>query len=547
MKLIKVAGATSEIWQIFIQDSSSTTGAGITALTNASSGLTAYYHRDTDTTATAITLASMTVGTFTSSGFKKIDDTNMPGWYQFCPPNAALASGAKSCAFWLGGATNMAPLPIECQLTAVNPDSATAFITGVNSIAPPTNWNLLSVDASGRVDVIKIAGTSQTARDIGASVLLSSGTGTGQLDFTSGVTKANATQWLGGTIPAVSVTGVPLVDAKYLLGTIFATPATAGVLDANAKNINNVATTSVTTINANQGTTQPVNFTGTGASALAKSDVVDIAGAAVSASTAQLGVNVVNFGGAAGTFSSGIPSVNSSQFGGQTVTAGAGVTMPATVASTTNITAGTITTVTNLTNAATSGDFTATMKTSLNAATPASVVGAVGSVTGNMGGNVTGSVGSVVGAVGSVTGAVGSVTGNVGGNVVGTVASVVGAVGSISGVTFPTNFGSQSIDTNGRVKALVGVTKNVALANFEFFMTDSTTHAPKTGLINSDFTKQVSLDGGAFSALSGTVTEIASGMYKVSFIAGETNGAVVTWRFAASGADDLDLTVVTSQ
>lgn len=53
--------------------------------------------------------------------------------------------------------------------------------------------------------------------------------------------------------------------------------------------------------------------------------------------------------------------------------------------------------VTNLTNAPTSGDFTAAMKTSLNAATPASIVGAVGSVTGNVGGNVTGSVGSVVG------------------------------------------------------------------------------------------------------------------------------------------------------
>ena len=62
-------------------------------------------------------------------------------------------------------------------------------------------------------------------------------------------------------------------------------------------------------------------------------------------------------------------------------------------------------------------DFGALQKASLNAATPASVTGAVGSVTGavgsvtgNVGGNVTGSVGSVTGAVGSVTGAVGSVT-----------------------------------------------------------------------------------------------------------------------------------------
>lgn len=61
--------------------------------------------------------------------------------------------------------------------------------------------------------------------------------------------------------------------------------------------------------------------------------------------------------------------------------------------------------------------------------TIASVTGAVGSVTGNVGGNV-------VGSVASVTGAVGSVTGNVGGNVVGSVASVTGAVGSVtSGVS----------------------------------------------------------------------------------------------------------------
>lgn len=58
-------------------------------------------------------------------------------------------------------------------------------------------------------------------------------------------------------------------------------------------------------------------------------------------------------------------------------------------------TATTCTTATNLTNAPSNGDFTSTMKTSLNNSTPASVTGAVGSVTGNVGGNVTGSVGSV--------------------------------------------------------------------------------------------------------------------------------------------------------
>lgn len=115
---------------------------------------------------------------------------------------------------------------------------------------------------------------------------------------------------------------------------------------------------------------------------------------------------------------------DTSKFAGQTITAASGVTLPSTVASTTNITAGTITTATTV------GSVTGSV---------GSVTGAVGSVTGNVGGNVVGSVGSVSGAVGSVTGAVGSVTGNVGGNVtgsVGSVASVVSAnVTKVNGTT----------------------------------------------------------------------------------------------------------------
>ncbi len=61
-----------------------------------------------------------------------------------------------------------------------------------------------------------------------------------------------------------------------------------------------------------------------------------------------------------------------------------------TVANTTNITAGTITTATNLTNAPTSGDLTATMKTSVTtAATAATPIAA------SVSGNVVGSVGSL--------------------------------------------------------------------------------------------------------------------------------------------------------
>ncbi len=226
------------------------------------------------------------------------------------------------------------------SVSAVGYEVGSFSIENRSAVMPATAGRTLVVDAAGLADAnaVKLgptgSGTAQTARDIGASVLLSSGTGTGQLDFTAGVVKVNATQILGGAIPAVTTTGVPKVDVQNWTGTAVAAPATAGVVEANVKNINNVSASAVTTVKAVQGLTTADTIT-------------------------------------------------------------------------------TTTTATNLTNAPTAGDFTAAMKTSLNAATPASVTGAVG----------------------SVTGAVGSVTGNVGGNVVGSVASVIGNVsGSVASV-----------------------------------------------------------------------------------------------------------------
>lgn len=69
-------------------------------------------------------------------------------------------------------------------------------------LRPATDGRTAVVDAAGLVDAnaVKLgptgAGTAQTARDVGASVLLSTGTGTGQLDFTSGVVKSNLVQIL---------------------------------------------------------------------------------------------------------------------------------------------------------------------------------------------------------------------------------------------------------------------------------------------------------------------------------------------------------------
>ncbi len=82
-------------------------------------------------------------------------------------------------------------------------------------------------------NVTHVGDTSQTARDLGASVLLSTGTGTGQLDFTSGVVKANTTQFGGSAITSAS--GRPEVNTTHWNGTAVASPDTAGYVKATVK------------------------------------------------------------------------------------------------------------------------------------------------------------------------------------------------------------------------------------------------------------------------------------------------------------------------
>ena len=95
MKLILKKGTTSQTALIFVQNSSVTTGAGLTGLAWNSSSLTWYYYREAaGTGATQVTLATMTIGTWATGGFIELDATDMPGWYEIGIPNAVLAAGA---------------------------------------------------------------------------------------------------------------------------------------------------------------------------------------------------------------------------------------------------------------------------------------------------------------------------------------------------------------------------------------------------------------------------------------------------------------------
>ncbi|HNI20678.1 MAG TPA: hypothetical protein PLS35_18300 [Nitrospira sp.] len=86
--------------------------------------------------------------------------------------------------------------------------------------------------------------------------------------------------------------------------------------------------------------------------------------------------------------------------------------------------------------------------------------------------------------------------------------------------------------------------KGVALNNFEFVMYDSTNHAPATGLT---VTAQRSIDGGAYAACANAVSEVSAGTYKISLASTDMAGNVIKLKFTATGADQQDITLVTQE
>jgi len=215
------AGLTSQTIDIFLADSSSTTGGGLTGLVYNTSNLTAYYRKGAAGTATAITLATQTVGgAYSSGGFVQIDSTNMPGVYRLDLPNA-MVDTAGFVTLYLRGAANLVPtaLRIDCR-------------------ALPTDVKLfggtVGTFSSGRpeVNTTHVGGTSQTARDLGASVLLSNGTGTGQVKLSSGYVSPN---WgdVANPTTVVGLTGTTISSSQVVTSVSGAVGSVTGNVGGN--------------------------------------------------------------------------------------------------------------------------------------------------------------------------------------------------------------------------------------------------------------------------------------------------------------------------
>ena len=89
-----------------------------------------------------------------------------------------------------------------------------------------------------------------------------------------------------------------------------------------------------------------------------------------------------------------------------------------------------------------------------------------------------------------------------------------------------------------------GIAKNVALSGFNTFMVLSSDHV--SAAIGKTVTGTISKDGGTFNALTNSVTEIGSGMYKVDLTQSEMDADVVTLKFVAADCDARIITIYTS-
>lgn len=286
------------------------------------------------------------------------------------------------------------------SVSVVGSEVKSFSLNKVAALRPATAGRTLVVDSAGLADAntVKIgptgSGTAQTARDIGASVLLSSGTGTGQLSITSGVVNANAVQQAGtslttltgaypslgiidaGTAQAATSTTLQLrsaaafsSDTDIVGATCVITGGSAGVGQARTVNsyVTSTDTATVTTwATTPTGTITYVCFgTAAGASgSLTAADVWTYAGGrTVSAAT-----NITSTGGTIPITSSRVDaSVGAYQTGltplqpttaGRTLDVSAGgeagidwsnVGSPTTTVSLTNTTVGTATNVSNAT------------------------------------------------------------------------------------------------------------------------------------------------------------------------------------------------------
>ena len=362
--VLRKHSSTSNIHRVMIR--SSTTGQGVTGLTISSTGLIISTIADVEATATSYTAAGSTIETITTLGtfaaptatkcrFKEVDATNHPGVYEIQLADARYAvASAKVLRINVVGVSGMLQSNQVIQLTSFDPDDVVrAGLTSLPNAA---------VQASGG--------------------LYTRGTGSGQINQeTNGRIDVNAVAF-GGTAGTFA-SGRPEVNASHVAGSAVSTStAQIGVNVVNAAGTAwNSGAIGAATLASDTITAAKVAADAIGASELAADAAAEIATAVRSELTTELGrVDAAVTSRLAPTVALRTLDVSA---GGEAGVDWANVGSPTTTVSLSGTTVGT---ATNLTNAATSGDLTATMKASVNteADTALSDVGMTTTITGRI-------------------------------------------------------------------------------------------------------------------------------------------------------------------
>ena len=271
------AGSTDVSVVIRIVDS--TDGTPETGVVFNTSGLDLEYRREgaASVDITEATLAALTTA-HADGGFLHIGN----GYYRLDLPDAAVAAGATGVLIH-GACTGMVVIGEYIELVAYDPyDAVRMGLTALPNAAAEAAGGLftrgtgagqINQPANGRIDAntITVSGTTQTARDLGASVLLSPGTGTGQVSLSSGaVTVGTNNDKTGYSLSAAGVQAIwdALTSALTTVGSIG--KRIADYLDvavssrASQTSLDTMASDTATGILAIKNQTDQLTFTVTG-------------------------------------------------------------------------------------------------------------------------------------------------------------------------------------------------------------------------------------------------------------------------------------------
>lgn len=235
-------GQTSIVLRVKILNSSVSTGAGLTGLTSASSGLIISTIADNEATATTYTVAGSTIESITTLGtyatptatkcrFKEVDSTNHKGVYEIQLADARYGvSSAKSLLVSIVGATNAAETDVVIPLRDLDPyDSVRAGLTALPNAAAEAAGGLytrgsgagqINQATNGQVDgnLVRIANAavSTSTAQLGVNLVNIAGaavsTSTAQLGVNA--VQAGGTAWGSGAITAASIAADAITDAK---------------------------------------------------------------------------------------------------------------------------------------------------------------------------------------------------------------------------------------------------------------------------------------------------------------------------------------------